>query len=101
MFAVNKMRKSAATSAYLSNYYKFSLVTFLSTLFQFHFVTRDCNSIDLYLLHFFARCVCKKVRYCFHLLIIYANSLDPDQDRQDVGPILDPKVFDRLGRMPC
>ena len=26
-----------------------------------------------------------------HLLIIFANSLDPDQDRQNVGPDLDPK----------
>ena len=25
-----------------------------------------------------------------HLLIIFANSLDPDQDRQNVGPDLDP-----------
>ena len=27
--------------------------------------------------------------YCF-LLIAFANSLDPDQDRQNVGPDLDP-----------
>ena len=26
-----------------------------------------------------------------HLLIHYANSLDPDQDQQNVGPDLDPK----------
>ena len=25
-----------------------------------------------------------------HLLIIFANGLDPDQDRQNVGPDLDP-----------
>ena len=25
----------------------------------------------------------------FHLLITFANSLDPDQDRQNVGPDLD------------
>ena len=25
-----------------------------------------------------------------HLLITFANSLDPDQDRQNVGPDLDP-----------
>ena len=28
--------------------------------------------------------------YFCHLLIIFANSLDPDQDRQYVGPDLDP-----------
>ena len=28
------------------------------------------------------------------LLITFANSLDPDQDRQNVGPDLDPKPFD-------
>ena len=27
------------------------------------------------------------------LLIIYTNSLDPDQDRQNVGPDLDPNSF--------
>ena len=32
----------------------------------------------------------------FHLLITFANSLDPDQDQQDVGPDLDPKLFDSL-----
>ena len=26
----------------------------------------------------------------WHLLITFANSLDPDQDRQNVGPDLDP-----------
>ena len=29
------------------------------------------------------------VNFC-HLLIIFANSLDQDQDRQDVGPDLEP-----------
>ena len=29
-----------------------------------------------------------------HLLITFANSLDPDQARQNVGPDLDPKWFD-------
>ena len=28
-----------------------------------------------------------------HLLITFANSLDPDQDRQDVGPDLDSSCF--------
>ena len=28
-----------------------------------------------------------------HLLITYANSLDPSHDRQNVGPDLDPKLF--------
>ena len=31
-----------------------------------------------------------------HLLITLANSLDPDQDGQNVGPDLDPKLFDTL-----
>ena len=31
-----------------------------------------------------------------HLLITFANSLDPDQARQNVGPDLDPKLFDTL-----
>ena len=30
--------------------------------------------------------------YC-HLLITFANSLDPDQDQQNVGPYLDPNCF--------
>ena len=30
------------------------------------------------------------------LLITLANSLDPDQARQHVGPDLDPKLFDTL-----
>ena len=30
------------------------------------------------------------------LLITFANSLDPDQDRQNVGPDLDPKLFNTL-----
>ena len=30
-------------------------------------------------------------KFC-HLLIIFANSLDPDQAQQDVGPDLDPKL---------
>ena len=30
------------------------------------------------------------------VLIIFANSLDPDLDRQNVGPDLDPKLFDTL-----
>ena len=28
-----------------------------------------------------------------HLLITFANSLDPDQDRQNVGPDLDPNCL--------
>ena len=28
-----------------------------------------------------------------HLLIIFANSLDPDHDRQNVGPDLDPNCL--------
>ena len=31
-----------------------------------------------------------------HLLISFATSLDPDQDQQNVGPDLDPKLFDTL-----
>ena len=31
------------------------------------------------------------------LLIIFANSLDPDQARQNVGHDLDPKLFDSDG----
>ena len=31
-----------------------------------------------------------------HLLITFANSLDPDQACQNVGPDLDPKLFDTL-----
>ena len=33
-----------------------------------------------------------------HLLITFANSLDPDQDQQNVGPDLDPTIvgFDTL-----
>ena len=31
-----------------------------------------------------------------HLLIIFANSLDPDQARHFVGPDLDPNCFDSL-----
>ena len=30
-------------------------------------------------------------------LITFANSLDPDQDRQNVGPDLGPKCFDTDG----
>ena len=29
----------------------------------------------------------------YHLLIIFANSLDPDQARQNVGPDLDPNCL--------
>ena len=29
----------------------------------------------------------------YHLLISFANSLDPDQDRQNVGPDLDPNCL--------
>ena len=29
----------------------------------------------------------------FHLLVIFANSLDPDQDRHNVGPDLDPNCL--------
>ena len=32
------------------------------------------------------------VDFC-HLLITFANSLDPDQDRQSVGPDLDPNCL--------
>ena len=32
----------------------------------------------------------------YHLLIIFANSLDPDQERQNVGPDLGPNRFDSL-----
>ena len=32
----------------------------------------------------------------FRLLLTFANSLDPDQDQQYVGPDLDPKLFDSL-----
>ena len=31
-------------------------------------------------------------KFC-HLMIIFANSLDPDQDRQNVGPDLDPNCL--------
>ena len=31
-----------------------------------------------------------------HLLITFANSLDPDQAQQNVGPDLDPNCFDTL-----
>ena len=31
--------------------------------------------------------------YFFRLLITFANSLDPDQDRQNVGPDLDPNYL--------
>ena len=34
------------------------------------------------------------------LLITFANSLEPDQDRQYVGPDLDPKLFDTLIGVP-
>ena len=39
---------------------------------------------------FLARC-----DFC-HLLITFANSIDPDQDQQNVVPDLDPKLFDIL-----
>ena len=32
----------------------------------------------------------QKLAATFRLLISFANSLDPDQDRQNVGPDLDP-----------
>ena len=32
----------------------------------------------------------------YHLLITFANSLDLDQDRRNVGPDLDPNLFDTL-----
>ena len=31
-----------------------------------------------------------------HLLITFANSLDADQAQQNVGPDLDPKLFDGI-----
>ena len=34
-------------------------------------------------------------KFC-RLLITFANSLDPDQDLQKVGPDLDPNLFDTL-----
>ena len=34
------------------------------------------------------------------LLITFANSLDPDQDRQNVGPDLNKKTFDTLMLLP-
>ena len=38
--------------------------------------------------------------YKCRLLITFANSLDPDQARQNVGPDLDPKLFDTLMVFP-
>ena len=35
----------------------------------------------------------KKIIYLCHLLITFANSLDPDQARQNVGPDLDPNCL--------
>ena len=34
------------------------------------------------------------------LLIIFANSLDPDHDRQNVGPDLDPNCLTLCERVP-
>ena len=33
------------------------------------------------------------IGYFYRLLITFANSLDPDQDRQNVGPDLDPNAL--------
>ena len=36
---------------------------------------------------------CTPLTLAFSLLITFANSLDPDQDRQNVGPDLDPNCL--------
>ena len=38
--------------------------------------------------------------FCRHMLITFANSLDPDQNRQYDGSDLDPNQFDTIDRVP-
>ena len=39
-----------------------------------------------------ATCLARGGDFC-HLLVIFANNLDPDQDQQNVRPYLDPEII--------
>ena len=76
----------------------FNLVS-LMTLMKDFFLIPHKNGAPSYLpkhlhasLNFPTNSLPGRGEFC-HLLLIFANSLDPDQARQNVGPDLDPNCF--------
>ena len=59
------------------------LFLFEKVILRFHIVCVSCEKESLFLTFLISTNFCRP-------LIIFAKSLDPDQDRQNVGPELDP-----------